>query len=119
MENSHYFFYAGWLILAAMVFDVFDGFVARISRTASDFGKNGAHPAHPELLDWLATQFVERKWSIKAMHRLMLASSAYQQSTAHPEWKRYADLDPDNELLWRMNSKPAAGSAQHSIAEVE
>ncbi|PYV40174.1 MAG: hypothetical protein DMG09_07385 [Acidobacteria bacterium] len=72
-------------------------------RTASDFGKNGAHPAHPELLDWLATQFVERKWSIKAMHRLMLASSAYQQSTAHPEWKRYADLDPDNELLWRMN----------------
>ena len=38
LENSHYFFYAGWLILAAMVFDVFDGFVARLSRTASDFG---------------------------------------------------------------------------------
>jgi len=72
-------------------------------RTASDFGKNGARPSHPELLDWLAVQFVEKKWSIKAMHKLMLTSNTYRQSTAHPQWKRYADIDPNNELLWRMN----------------
>ncbi len=72
-------------------------------RTPSDFGKNGSRPTHPELLDWLATQFVERKWSIKAMHRLMLTSATYQQSTSHPEWKPYSDVDPGNELLWRMN----------------
>jgi hypothetical protein len=72
-------------------------------RTASDFGKNGARPSHPELLDWLAIQFIEQKWSIKAMHKLMLTSNAYRQSTAHPEWKRYVDIDPNNELLWRMN----------------
>jgi hypothetical protein len=72
-------------------------------RTPSDFGKNGGKPTHPELLDWLATQFVERKWSIKAMHRLMLTSATYQQSTSHPDWKQYSDIDPGNELLWRMN----------------
>jgi Protein of unknown function (DUF1553)/Protein of unknown function (DUF1549)/Planctomycete cytochrome C len=72
-------------------------------RTPSDFGKNGGKPTHPELLDWLATQFVEHKWSIKAMQRLMLTSSTYQQSTSHPDWKQYSDMDPDNELLWRMN----------------
>jgi Protein of unknown function (DUF1553)/Protein of unknown function (DUF1549)/Planctomycete cytochrome C len=72
-------------------------------RTASDFGKNGARPSHPKLLDWLATQFVEQKWSIKAMHKLMLTSDTYRQSTAHAEWKRYTDIDPNNELLWRMN----------------
>ncbi len=49
-----------------------------IVRTPSDFGINGERPSHPELLDWLATQFVEKKWSIKAMHRLMLTSNAYR-----------------------------------------
>jgi len=72
-------------------------------RTPSDFGKNGSRPTHTELLDWLATQFVEQKWSIKAMHRLMLTSATYQQSTSHPDWKPYSDADPGNELLWRMN----------------
>jgi Protein of unknown function (DUF1553) len=72
-------------------------------RTPSDFGKNGSRPTHPELLDWLARQFIEQKWSIKAMHRLMLTSATYQQSTSHPDWKAYSDADPGNELLWRMN----------------
>jgi hypothetical protein len=72
-------------------------------RTPSDFGKNGSRPTNPELLDWLATQFVEKKWSIKAMHRLMLTSATYQQSTSNPDWKSYSDADPGNELLWRMN----------------
>jgi len=72
-------------------------------RTPNDFGKNGDKPSHPELLDWLAARFVERKWSIKGMHKLMLLSNTYQQSTGHPEWKQYAKVDPDNRLLWRMN----------------
>jgi hypothetical protein len=46
---------------------------------------------------------VENKWSIKAMHRLMLTSNAYRQSTSHPEAKKYAEADPENRLLWRMN----------------
>ncbi len=52
--------------------------------TPSDFGMNGERPTNPELLDWLATQFVEKKWSIKAMHKLMLLSNAYRQ----PRWQR-------------------------------
>jgi hypothetical protein len=72
-------------------------------RTPSDFGNNGSRASHPELLDWLATQFIERKWSIKEMHRLMLTSNAYRQSTEHPDAKRYADIDPDNQLVWRRN----------------
>ena len=72
-------------------------------RTPSDFGKNGSRSTHPELLDWLATQFVEHKWSLKAMHKLMLTSNTYQQSTHHPEWEKYSDIDPANELFWRMN----------------
>jgi cytochrome c553 len=74
-----------------------------IVRTPGDFGKNGERPSHPELLDWLAVQFIEKKWSIKEMHRLMLTSNTYQQSTAHPEWKKYSESDPSNRLLWRMN----------------
>jgi hypothetical protein len=72
-------------------------------RTPSDFGKNGAKPTYPELIDWLAVQFVEHKWSVKAMQRLILTSATYQQSTSHPDWKKYSDVDPGNELLWRMN----------------
>jgi hypothetical protein len=74
-------------------------------RTPSDFGMNGARPTHPELLDWLANKFVENKWSIKAMHKLMLTSNAYRMSTEHPRWKEYSEADPNNELLWRRNWK--------------
>jgi cytochrome c553 len=74
-----------------------------LARTTSDLGLNGDRPSHPELLDWLATQFVEKKWSLKAMHRLMLTSNTYRQSTESPEWKKYAEIDPNNKLLWRMN----------------
>jgi Protein of unknown function (DUF1553)/Protein of unknown function (DUF1549)/Planctomycete cytochrome C len=74
-----------------------------IVRTPSDFGINGERPSHPELLDWLATQFVDKKWSLKAMHRLMLTSNTYRQSAENPEYQKYADVDPKNQLLWRMN----------------
>jgi hypothetical protein len=69
--------------------------------TPSDFGLRGEPPTHPELLDWLATEFVAGGWSLKHMHRLMLTSATYQQaSTASPRGRR---LDPDNKLLSRMN----------------
>ena len=81
-----------------------------IVETPSDFGKNGAPPSHPELLDWLATRFVEEKWSIKAMHRLILTSAAYRQSSLETEPKAM-QADPDNRLLWRFNRLRLEGEA--------
>ena len=72
-------------------------------RTPSDFGINGERPTHPELLDWLAVRFIEEKWSVKAMHKLMLTSQTYRQSTEHPEWQVCSQTDPENRYLWRMN----------------
>ncbi|MDX2154180.1 MAG: DUF1553 domain-containing protein [Bryobacteraceae bacterium] len=71
-----------------------------IVRTSSNFGKTGTPPSHPELLDWLATEFIARGWSIKAMHRLMMTSDAYQMASDDIE----ANLkhDPENRLFWRM-----------------
>jgi hypothetical protein len=69
-------------------------------RTPSDFGTMGDPPTHPELLEWLAAWFVDHGWSIKALHRLILASSTFQMSTRGEP--RSAALDPENQLLWRM-----------------
>jgi hypothetical protein len=74
-----------------------------IVRSPSDFGINGDRPSHPELLDYLATQFLEKKWSMKAIHKLMLLSNTYRQSTENPSQRAYAESDPKNLLLWRMN----------------
>ncbi len=69
--------------------------------TPSDFGLRGSRPTHPELLDWLASEFVAQGWSVKKMHKLMLMSAAYQQATkATPAAK---EKDPDNHLLSHMN----------------
>ena len=68
-----------------------------------DFGFNGERPSHPELLDWLATEFQERNWSIKNMHRLIMLNSTYQQSSQHNE--KAAGVDGSNRLLWRMNRR--------------
>jgi hypothetical protein len=68
-----------------------------IVSTPSDFGSRGAMPSHPELLDWLAAKFVEGGWSVKAMHRLILLSAAYRQSSAPAPGAR--DKDPDNQFL--------------------
>jgi hypothetical protein len=69
--------------------------------TASDFGVRGQAPTHPELLDWLASEFVARGWSIKAMHKLMLMTATYQQSAAAKP--QAAEKDADNQLFSRMN----------------
>ncbi len=69
--------------------------------TPSDFGANGGKPSHPELLDWLASELVERKFQLKAIHRLIVTSAAYRQSSApNPA---AAKLDADNRLLWRKS----------------
>ena len=68
-------------------------------RTPSDFGVIGDPPTHPELLDWLANWFIENGWSLKKLHRLILASSTYSMSK---EWREeYGEEDPEARLLWR------------------
>jgi hypothetical protein len=66
--------------------------------TPSNFGTMGQPPTHPELLDWLATEFVEKKWSVKAMHRLIMLSRTYQQSSRDDAAN--AKIDVNNEYLW-------------------
>ena len=75
-------------------------FGSGIVSSLDNFGTLGSPPSHPELLDWLAVEFVKRGWSIKEMHRLMMTSKAYQQqSTITDEHLR---IDPDNRLVSRM-----------------
>ena len=71
-----------------------------IVRTPSDFGLMGEPPTHPELLDWLAGEFVRSGWSLKRMHRLVMNSETYRQSSAFREDASKAD--PLNRLLWRF-----------------
>jgi hypothetical protein len=69
-------------------------------KTLDNFGRAGARPSHPELLDWLAVEFVRRGWDVKAMHRLIMTSNAYRQSSRVDPAPTKAD--PDNRLLSRM-----------------
>ncbi|VTS01321.1 DUF1553 domain-containing protein [Tuwongella immobilis] len=72
-----------------------------IVATPNEFGMNGDRPSHPELLDWLADDFVRNGWQIKRLHRLMVTSTAYRQvATRTPELDA---IDPDNRLVGRMS----------------
>jgi len=88
-----------------------------IVATPSDFGRAGSPPSHPELLDWLATEFIDSGWSIKQMHRVMMTSSTYRQKGTGPidrngpqgaghqlDLSPFAPFaaDPDNRLLWHQ-----------------
>ncbi len=88
-----------------------------IVETSNDFGRNGSLPSHPELLDWLATEFRESGGSFKALHRLIVTSHTYQQSS-----KSRADfeaVDSNNVFLWRMNrTKLDAESLRDSVLAV-
>ena len=90
-----------------------------IVATPNDFGQMGIPPTHPELLDWLAIEFVARGWSIKSMHRLIMTSRTYRQSSSFYT-KKHGRIDPDNTLLWRMNRRRLEGEAIwdaiHSVA---
>ena len=80
-----------------------------IVATANNFGKLGTPPTHPELLDHLAHEFVRSGWSIKKMHRLMMTSATYMQSSEPPA--ELAKADPANELLGRMNRRKLEAEA--------
>ena len=100
-------------VVALSIVDTVDFAVARVMvnrlwhyhfgqgliKTPNDFGFNGGHPSHPKLLDWLAAEFRTSGWSLKAMHRLIVSSAAYQQSSrSNPE---AAAVDADNVFVWR------------------
>ena len=68
---------------------------------ASDFGRLGEPPSHPELLDWLASEFTAKDWDQKAMHRLLLTSACYRRSSTHADAAPGQLKDPQNLLLWR------------------
>jgi Protein of unknown function (DUF1553)/Protein of unknown function (DUF1549)/Planctomycete cytochrome C len=76
-------------------------FGAGLVNSTENFGSLGDRPSHPELLDWLATRFIESGWSTKALHRLILTSSTYQQGSQVNE--AYSQIDPENRLLWKFN----------------
>ena len=72
-----------------------------LAENASDFGKLGALPSHPELLDWLTRRFVEEGWSLKKLHRMIVLSATYRQSSDHPNPALGQRVDPSNKWLWR------------------
>jgi hypothetical protein len=73
--------------------------------TPNDFGRMGGRPSNPQLLDWLANQHVEGGWKLKPIHRMILMSSAYQQSSASPIEKLAQEKDPENALLWKFTPR--------------
>ncbi|HUR46967.1 MAG TPA: DUF1553 domain-containing protein, partial [Candidatus Saccharimonadales bacterium] len=72
-------------------------------KTADDFGTRSEPPSHPELLNYLAAQFIEDGWSMKKLHQLLMLSSVYQQSS--DESPRQAQIDPNNNHYWQMNRR--------------
>jgi hypothetical protein len=78
-----------------------------IVASSGDFGAQGDRPTHPELLDWLASEFTSHGWSLKHLHRIIVLSDAYQQGTAFNS--SAAAIDPANNLLWRMNRRRLDG----------
>lgn len=102
---------AGWIADArnpltarVMVNRIWQGhFGGGLVPTPSDFGNNGMKPSHPELLDWLAQEFVRAGWSVKHLHRLIMLSETYRQSSAIDAAS--ARLDADTRLLWRFPSR--------------
>jgi len=79
-----------------------------VVETPDNFGKLGAGPTHPELLDWLAVDFMQHGWTLKRLHRQIMTSSVYRQSSRQPadgESSLARKADPENYLLWRMNLK--------------
>jgi mono/diheme cytochrome c family protein len=78
-----------------------------IVRTPNNFGKMGERPTHPELLDWLTTEFIQKGWSIKTMHRLIMNSETYQMASA--DIPANVAIDRDNRYLWRMPRRRLEG----------
>lgn len=85
--------------------------------TPGDFGARGDSPTHPELLDWLAVKFIENNWNIKELHKTIVTSSVYKQSSMDNE--ENLKIDPENKLLWRQNRKRLDFESFHdSVLEI-
>ena len=85
--------------------------------TPSDFGKMGSPPTHGQLLDWLALELLRSGGSIKTLHRRIVASGTYRQSSAHNPW--HAEIDADNHYLWRMHrSRLEAEQIHDSLVQI-
>lgn len=78
---------------------------AGIVRTPNNFGFKGHLPTHPQLLDWLAAEFVDGGWKIKRMHKLIMMSATYRQASAHPDHDALAERDFLNRFWWRANRR--------------
>ena len=91
-----------------------------IVATPSDFGMMGERPTHPELLDWLAAEFVDSGWSVKHMHRLIMNSSTYRQSAGSADGGNWVErgrrADPFNRLLWRFPPRRLEGETVRDSA---
>jgi hypothetical protein len=85
-----------------------------IVSTPGNFGKMGASPSHPELLDWLATEFVRQGWSIKQMHRLIMNSETYKAGSTFYNAAN-AEKDPDNVFLWRYPVRRLDGEIMRDV----
>lgn len=93
------------LTARVMVNRIWQGHFGRgIVATTNDFGRQGQPPTHPELLDWLAAEFVAQGWSIKSMHRLIMLSNTYQMSSRFSDDSN-TSIDPENSYLWRMSRR--------------
>ncbi len=77
--------------------------------TPNDFGRMGSLPTHPQLLDWLAADFRDNGQSLKRLHKMLLMSATYRQSSAHHD--RHAKIDSGNRYLWRMNRRQLEAEA--------
>jgi hypothetical protein len=81
---------------------------AGIVATPNDFGVQGDKPTHPELLDWLTTELIARGWRLKSLHRLIVTSATYRQSSApgqNPTAQKALQADPEDKLLWHARIK--------------
>lgn len=74
-------------------------------RTPDNFGYTGQTPTHPELLDWLADDFVKNGWTTKRVHRLIVTSATYQQASLHPRQDEYTKQDPGNRVWWHFERR--------------
>jgi len=91
--------------------------------TVFDFGRNGKVPTHPELLDWLAVEFMERDWSLKHLHRLIVTSNTYRTASGGAK-PQAAEADPDNRWLWhfprrRVEAEVVRDSVLHAAGELD
>ncbi len=80
-----------------------------IVASPNDFGFNGEEPTHPELLDWLASEFIAQGWSVKKLHKLLVTSATYQQSSTYNA--KAAEQDADDRTLWRFAPRRLEGEA--------